>query len=329
MAKQGKQTESDKLRRHAIHHRVASMDDKLHLENTSPFLLFMVVFLRYDFGHRYLKGVFWRVWLTIFWFCVAAYVVGSWFTILPAWLTINYQSSIGIMGILGLVFTAMFWSRKLKIRLYKLRRFEVYSWSSGKPYLIGFGKWWIRQLNKGSVRVQKAWNATLSKDNKFEPRKDYYWNDVGATRKYAEPFVALVLTVIFFVLGQPIVAIWFLICTLVLRWDAGRFIKDYNTDYDNLQDMELVTNAKAEILDDDFSQELRHGARTGDFSGALEEMEKKEKEFEERMERQIKSIRVEDDSHLKNPAPPADDFSLDDAFDELHGEDDTEQDKKE
>ena len=310
----GYQTRADKLMRNTKNQQNImawqSTEDQIN-----PLVIFMVVFFRYEFGKDYLKKRGWGVLWTIALFALVGFLLQLWLhPILPDWVVGKMDEGLLWLLYLGLAFVGAYKFRKFKIKMHSLKYEERNTHHAGTSYFRPLAVWWLNQLNKAAVFVQKCWNAILFKKNRFKPRNDVYYNDIGLVRKTIEPFFTLLISAIFFYSGLFIVGVFFLCITFYLRAAAIGWIDYYETYYHNMQNEELMLTAQKEALG--LHQEVGRRTRdrlwymnNDDLEGYEKHLQAEEDREEAEFQRQLKAINGD------NVAPPVkDDFSIEDSF---------------
>ena len=317
--KKAKQTHTDKLKRNmGVRHDMLA-HEQTDTEDISPFVVFIAVFIRHGFGKCFLKGGWWRVVFRMVLFCLIGWGVHFYLPIFPQWMMQNMLAAIALFPFMGAAFLVMFLFRQLQKGLNSLRYIERHNWHSGTSYFLPLGKWWIRQLNRGAIGIQRVWNGILSKNNKFTPREDVFYNDVGVTRHYIEPLFALLLAVLFFAyLKLPLIRFWFLGTAIRLNRTAKDWLEKYYTSYDNLQDQELVMKGSAKLLDrstesGQFWSDTQRLIDSNDQQGLDNYMKQFEAQANAAFEHKKNASQPKEET---SPAPE-DDFSLDAALEAL------------
>lgn len=281
-----------------------------YADTTNALRLFVLVFIRRNFGRNILEE---RQPVTVFLLVATAITLFS-PLVLPKYPLLQKNAGMDFLFFLLMIllFNVAFYRKLAESRALEISEGRSYNGHTGTsiPILYTLAKGVIAVLNFFSVKNQQLWLLLVPKHKRPEPRRDVYYNYVFIARQFFEP--ALPFTIgLLCLLYVPLVGWWFILCALALFIFARREQAAKNKDYDSMQDREVAMRRRSTVLQNEYgetselqtleeNEQQRNGNRT-----QPEPVKKARSLFKKRSRKE------------KKKAFPSDNFSLDDAFNEI------------
>jgi len=199
------------------------------------FVILIIIFLRRDFGARYLtlKRVFRGI--KYIGFYSIAWAALGYLECIPDLLWEDYIVNMLSLGATSIAFIFMYFYHTYRRWLYSMRRIDFHPDHTGTSLLRPLAKVWISFLNRLFIKVQKMWNSILRREKKFAIHKDYFYNDISFSRRFLEPLVALILTLVFIYLSLYLLAALAFVSIGALKADGYQWAKNYKERYLDIQ----------------------------------------------------------------------------------------------
>lgn len=301
--KRGFKLKAEELRRSSLAWQVIERNH-FHDDSAGSLITSCVMFLRYDYGKRYLTFKrFRKGFVGLFLFTVFSGLV--YFLEPDSTAPIYYQKAIELkqsflLGTLCMVgwlvaYTVTYIIHIVRRGAQNFQQHQIHSLHSGTSILRPFALRWLRFANWLATLPQHGLLLITPRSRKFRVRREIFYNDVRVTRRFLEPLLMFIVggIALFFYLFP--VTLWAVLASFSLRKESKHWLANYREHFDNLVDEELESHAVHNVYA---------------YQKPVESKKKREKPITPSY-----SVRPEP---KRNPQKTNDDFSLDDAFHSLN-----------